>query len=95
MKFDRNIVIPMIIIIPMTIFIIWANAAPAFAMILAIVIVILPILIIQKKTGNDWGKMFAAGILLGLVFMVLFIGILILSKHYEWLAWVVRWPHNY
>ena len=94
MKLDRNFVLPMILIIPMTILIIWAKAAPAFAMILAIIIVILPILVIQQKTGNDWGKMFAGGMLLGLIFMALFIGVLVLSNHYEWLAWMVRWPYN-
>lgn len=92
MKLNKNFVIPMIIVSSVFVIGILEKAAPALPIILITVIVILPILIIQQRTNNNWGQMFIAGIVLSVVYIVLIIGIFTLANQYEWLKRILIWP---
>lgn len=95
MKLNKNFIIPLSLITGMFVILIAFQKMPAIPLISVLLFVFLPILFVQQKSNNDWGKMFIFGILLAIVFIVLLFGVLTLSNHYEWLKDIVLWPHNW
>jgi hypothetical protein len=93
MKLNKNFIIPMIIILSVFVIGILLKAAPAIPLILVTVMVILPILIIQQNTNNNWGQMFIVGVLLSVVYIAIIISAFTLAHDYEWLKQILIWPH--
>ncbi|MBW8380918.1 MAG: hypothetical protein K0M69_00135 [Youngiibacter sp.] len=92
MKLDRNFVIPMSLILITFAIGIMAKAAPALPIVLLVGIVIMPMLVVQQKTGNDWGKMFAVAMLMLLVYIVIMAILVYLAFQYEWIKNILIWP---
>ena len=92
MKLDRNFVIPMTLIIITFAIGIMVKASPALPIVLLVGIVIMPMLVVQQKTGNDWGKMFAVAMLMLLVYIVIMAGMVYLAFQYEGIKNILVWP---
>jgi hypothetical protein len=93
MKLNKNFIIPMVIILSVFVIGILLRAAPAIPLILVTIMVILPILIIQQNTNNNWGQMFIVGVLLSVVYIAIIIGAFTLANDYEWLKRILIWPY--
>jgi len=92
MKLNRNFVIPLSIAGAVCIFGVIVQKWPLSFVIGIMVFIVVPILIIQQKTNNDWGKVFIFGILTAIAFIVILLAVLYLANQYEWLKRILLWP---
>ncbi len=92
MKIDKNFMIPLVIIVSMIMIMIFLKRVPAFPMVLLFLMVLLPVLIIQQKSYNNWGIMFFFGFILTILCILIIFGVYALSAHYEWIRDFVLWP---
>lgn len=90
-KPDRGIVIPVVLVfISCLLAVICGSTSVLIA--ISIFFMIIPILIIQRKTDNDRGIMLAAGIIMVLIYLLLLVGVLLIAKRYDWLMEIILWP---
>lgn len=91
LKLDRGIVIPVVLVfISCLLAVICGSTSLLIA--ISIFSMIIPILIIQRKTDNDWGIMFAAGIIMIIIYLLLIVGIILIAKRHDWLMEIILWP---
>lgn len=91
LKLDREIVIPVVLVfISCLLAVICGSTSLLIA--ISIFSMIIPILVIQRKTDNDWGIMFAAGIIMVVIYLLLIVGIILIAKRYDWLMEIILWP---
>lgn len=88
---DKNFWIPFFIILVVSLsgIIVFRYPASIVALLLLVFIIIY---IIQRKTNNDWGKMFALGIPVSLIFVVLLMIMFYFSKNNDLLWKIITWP---
>lgn len=90
-KPERGVVIPVVLVfISCLLAVICGSTSVLIA--ISIFLMIVPILIIREKTDNDWGIMFAAGIIMILIYLLLLVGVLLIAKRYDWLMEIILWP---
>lgn len=90
---DKNLWIPLIIILTISLIGIIVYKYPISMVIMVLCIFVL-IYIIQKKTHNDWGKMFAIGLPISLIIVALFDILFYFSRNNEILNNIMTWPGN-
>ena len=88
---DKNFWIPFFIILVVSLsgIIVFRYPASIVALLLLVFIIIY---IIQRKTNNDWGKMFVLGIPVSLIFVVLLMIMFYFSKNNDLLWKIITWP---
>lgn len=90
-KFDRGVVIPVVLVfISCLLAVICGSTSLLIA--ISIFFMIIPILVIQRKTDNDWGIMFVSGIIMVVIYLILIVGIILIAKRYDWLMEIILWP---
>lgn len=90
---DKNFWIPFFIILVVSLsgIIVFRYPASIVALLLLVFIIIY---IIQRKTNNDWGKMFVLGIPVSLIFVVLLMIMFYFSKNNDLLWKIITWPSS-
>lgn len=94
MRLDKNFVIPIILSIISMIMIVIIQKLPVSLAFEMLIFVVIPILLIQKRTNNNWGVMFISGIIIAVLFIGIWIGTMYLATHYEWLGKILLWPSS-
>lgn len=90
---NKNIIIPMALIVTVVIIEILLNGAP-LSIGVWLIVICLPIILIQQKTKNDWGMMFIGGIGFTVVMIAVLILLFLASNHIDWLRYLLLWPYN-
>lgn len=94
MKIDKNFLIPLILsLIFCVLAVIFANM-PLFIMLGILLLIVVPVLLIQNKSNNDWGLMFVCGIPIALLFILLLVGTLTLANKFPWVKDILFWPYK-
>jgi len=91
MKLDRNFIIPLVILLIGSFFLLFSY--PVF-LVIATFLMLVVLLVLSQKFNYDWGIMFFWGIIIAAIFIALLLGISELSNHYEWIEDVILWPYN-
>lgn len=65
---------------------------PLFYAAFIMLFMVVPIVVIIRKTNADWGAMFGIGILIAIISIGLFFVILLLAKNNECLKTIILWP---
>ena len=68
------------------------RAFPLFYAAFIMLFMVVPIVVIIRKTNADWGAMFGIGILIAIISIGLFFVILLLAKNNECLKTIILWP---
>jgi len=95
MKINKNFSIPLAISVVICMLSVIIQKTPLFLVCSILLFLIVPILVIQQKSKNDWGQMFVFGIILTIVYVVILIIVFSLANHYEWLKDIVLWPYKW
>jgi len=93
-KFDKNFLIPLLLGITVSTLSVIYTKMPLSIVLGILIFILIPILLIQNKTNNDWGMMFILGIPTALIFIILLVVILIFSNNYPWINDVLFWPYK-
>lgn len=91
LKLERGFVIPVVLVFVSCLLAV-ISGSTSLLIAISIFSMIIPILIIQRKTDNDWGIMFAAGIIMIIIYLILLVGIILIAKRYDWLMEIILWP---
>lgn len=94
MKLDRNFLIPLILSLIFCLLAVTLANMPLSIMIGILLFIVIPILLIQNKTDNDWGIMFLSGIPIALIFIILTIIIAVLANNFQWIKDILLWPYK-
>lgn len=94
MKFDKNFIIPIILSIISGILMIIIQKLPVSLVLGMLLFIVIPVLLIQKKTNNNWGVMFIFSLIITALFITIWISIMNIAIHYEWLEKIFLWPSS-
>lgn len=94
MKLDKNFFIPLFITLFVCAISVIFTKIPLSLVLGIIIFLVIPILLLQNKTNNDWGLMFIFGIPSALLFVLLLVGAFTLTNKFPWLKDILFWPYK-
>ena len=90
---NKNVIIPIVLGLIVTIIYILIYQTPLSIGILIMVILGM-IILVQSKSKNNWGTMFIVGIVLAIIIVGLYIFLIFLSNDFLWLENILFWPNK-
>lgn len=94
MKFNKNFIVPIILSIISGIMLVIIQGLPVSLALEISLFMIIPILLIQKKTNNNWGAMLIFGMIIIVLFIAIWTCTMFLASHNEWLGKILSWPSS-
>ena len=88
---DRNVRIPLIIILATVVMLMLSGEYPLSIGIFVLLMGLI-ILLVGKKVNWDHGRMMLWGLPLALVALALYVGLLLLGNYIPWLQVILLWP---
>lgn len=94
MKLDKNFLIPLFLGLSVCALSVIFTNMPLSIVLGVVLFILIPVLILQNKTNNDWGLMFIFGIPIALIFILLLVGAFILANKFQWMKDILLWPYR-